>query len=116
LVAELRNGTNCRFVDVEENKARLRVSTTRLDRAFSQNATTTLFRNEDDPRPLDSFWPSFYGLWPPPERSAERPEQPTNPLWWWRTLLYGRSKKFIKHNEQLLADERRKIDETRREI
>jgi hypothetical protein len=112
LVAELRNGSNCHFVDVDQNKVRLRVSTTRLDRPFAVDETSVAAPDADDstPKPLATYWPSFYGLWPPPERANEQPDRPLNPWWWWRSLLYGRSKKFSAANRKLLSDERREIE------
>ena len=109
LMAELRNGTNCHFVDAERHKFRLHLSTTRLD---NDDGSPQVVAPDDvpsinsPPAPLAAFWPSFYGLWPSPDHHDQPPDVPRNPLWWWRSRLYGRGKRFAAANEQLVARER----------
>ncbi len=110
LTAELRGGERVHFVDVLGSKAGLRVSSVHL------NVSSVDKRPRETPvqmAPLQWYWPSFFGVWPPPERvvTAEAEHQARNPLWWWRSLLYGRSKKFNVINAAVLKRERQEIEE-----
>lgn len=113
LVAELRNGSDCHFVDVLEHADRLHVHSLALNASEAASAVPqeTPFRRV----PLQSYWPSFFGVWPPPERAVtpESEHQARNPLWWWRSLLYGRSKKFNAINAAVLQREREEIKASR---
>jgi hypothetical protein len=108
LMGELRNGSATTFVDVLEYQSKLHVSDEPLDRYRAPDGAPLLQPDMAEAAPLGDFWSSFYGVWPPPEREPT-PEHPANPLWWWRTLMYGRSAKFNVVNAKVLERERQEL-------
>jgi hypothetical protein len=113
LMGELRNGSAVTFVDVLEYQSKLHVNDEPLDRygaspRRADSASSRLRPDMTDNVPLGDFWSSFYGVWPPPERQPT-PEHPANPLWWWRTLMYGRSAKFNIVNAKVLEREKQEL-------
>lgn len=107
LMGELRNGTATTFVDVLEYQTKLHVNDEPLDRYSAPPAASAPVLRPDmtDSVPLGDFWSSFYGVWPPPEREPT-PEHPANPLWWWRSRMYGRSGKYNIVNAKVLLREK----------
>lgn len=110
-VAELRRGDSCHFLDIESNLQRLRVSDTDLSAYATDDGASSLLpvpaADDPLPSPLAAYWPSFFGIWPAPESAAD--DRPRNPLWWWRSILYGRKTKYNQINERLLEEERQII-------
>mmetsp|Transcript_3876 Transcript_3876/g.6287 ORF Transcript_3876/g.6287 Transcript_3876/m.6287 type:complete len:331 (-) Transcript_3876:25-1017(-) len=110
-VAELRRGDSCHFLDIENNLQRLRVSDTDLSAYATDDGASSLLPvpavDDPLPSPLAAYWPSFFGIWPAPESAAD--DRPRNPLWWWRSILYGRKTKYNQINERLLEEERQII-------